>query len=153
MEKLQPMLFSLALVMAASFALSCGATPTPPPLSCGASLAPSSGGGNPATEPQSITIIPATADAQDCPDQQVQFTATGHYSSAPFTVTPQPATWSACLQHAPTSEVSVSATGLAQCATGADGTYTILAVDPGNCLAVGPCGVCDVVGTAQLTCP
>lgn len=136
MERLRLALFLLGLVLAASFVLSCGAS-APRQL-------------------QSITLSPATADAQDSHNGQVQFTTTGHYNTAPRTVTPQSATWGVCYQNAPTSEVSVTTAGLAQCANGADGTYTIWANDPTNptCNVLGPCGEgCSIVGTAQLTCP
>src|SRR5713101_9702387 len=83
MERLWFMLSFLALVLAASFALSCGAS--------------SHGQG----QLQAITLSPTTADAQS-----VQFTATGIYINPSHTVTPQPATWGACYQGAPTTEVS-----------------------------------------------
>jgi hypothetical protein len=139
MEKLRPTLFSLALVLAASLILSCGASPTM----------------NPNRHLQSITLSPATAGALD-PGGQVQFTATGHYNAAPVTVTPQPANWSACYQEAPTTSVSVTATGLAKCAVagGPVTVYSIFAFDPTNCGAIAACGGgCTIVGTAQLTCP
>ena len=55
------------------------------PIACGdpATMAPPSG-----RQLESITVSPATADAQG---QAVQFTATGHWSAAPLTTTPQPA--------------------------------------------------------------
>ena len=140
MEKLRFTLSFLALVLAASFALSCGAR---------------SQGQDPL---QSITLSPATADAQDYPDGQVQFTATGFYTDPPRTVTPLSAMWGTCYQNAPTSEVSVTSGGVAQCAPGAVGTYTVWANDPPSpnvgCLAITACGGgCFVVGSAQLTCP
>jgi hypothetical protein len=57
----------------------------------------------------------------------------------------------------PTTEVSVTQGGMAQCASGATGTYTVFAFvtirsscDPAQDL----CGDgCTVVGKAQLTCP
>jgi hypothetical protein len=140
METLQLTLFSLALVLAASFALSCGtSSQSHDPL-------------------QSITLTPATADAQDYPNGQVQFTATGNYIDPSRTVTPLSATWGACFENASTSKVSVTAGGVAQCAPGAVGTYTVWANDPPQssveCLAITACGGgCFVAGTAQLTCP
>ena len=140
MEKLRFMLSFLALILTASLASSCGA---------------SSHGQNPL---QSITLSPATADAQDYPNGEVQFTATGHYVDPPHTVTPQSATWEACQQNGPiTTEVSLTQGGVAQCAIGAAGTYSINAwnsdkIEP---CAINACGilVCAIVGTAQLTCP
>jgi hypothetical protein len=120
----------LALVLAASFALSCG-----------------SGQG----QLQSIALSPAAADAQQ------QFTATGSYVNPNHTVTPQPATWGACQQNVPTTEVSVTQGGVAQCASGATGTYTVFAFVTirSSCNpAQDQCGDgCTVVGKAQLTCP
>jgi hypothetical protein len=120
----------LSLVLAASFVLSCG-----------------SGQG----QLQSITLSPAAAAAQQ------QFAATGFYVHSNHTVTPQPATWGACYQGAPTAEVSVTQGGLAQCASGASGTYDVFAFVTVNqvcTLSQNQCGGgCNVVGTAQLTCP
>jgi hypothetical protein len=99
----------------------------------------------------SITVAPASAEGQG---QPVQFTATGHWSAAPLTVTPQAATWGACINNAATSAVMVSSSGAAQCASGAKGTYTVFAFDMTNCNAITACGGgCTIAGTAQLTCP
>ena len=132
-------LYVLALVGAAAFALSCGS------------------GSDPNHMLQSITLSPATADAQDYPGGLVQFTATGYYVVAPKTVTPLSAGWGSCYNNAPTNAISVS-DGVAQCASGAAGTFTVWANDPpglgGMCNAITACGGgCFVVGTAQLTCP
>jgi len=86
----------------------------------------------------------------------VQLTATGHYSGAPFMITPQPATWGACFQNAPTNAVSVISSGLAQCqvASGPTVTYSVFAFDSTNCSLITACGGgCTIVGAAQLTCP
>jgi hypothetical protein len=67
-----------ALAIAAVFALSCGSsTPVERRL-------------------QSITLNPASADADNYANGQVQFVATGHYSTAPVTVSPLSATWGVC---------------------------------------------------------
>jgi hypothetical protein len=129
MERLRFTLSFLALVLAACLALSCGASQGPGQL-------------------QSIALRPATADAQ------AQFTATGYYVHPSHTVTPQSATWGACYQGAPTTEVPVTQGGVAQCANGATGTYTVFAFVGTNCNVINACGGgCTVVGTAQLTCP
>lgn len=131
MEKFRLMLSVFALFLAASFALSCGASQGPGQL-------------------QSITLSPATADAQE------QFTATGFYVHPSHNVTPQSATWSACYQGAPTTDVSVTQTGMAQCTSGAGGTYSVYAGVPlpGQSCAILACGGgCQIVGNAQLTCP
>ncbi len=140
MEKLGFMLSVLTLVLAASLALSCGASQQ--------------------SRLQSITLSPANADAQSFPDGEVPFTATGNYVDPTHTVTPQPANWVACQKGLPTTDASVTSAGVARCATGAVGTYSINAWDistgPGtyNCSAITACGGgCTVVGTAQLICP
>ena len=138
MKSLRLTLWSLALILCASLALSCGGTN-------------SSNG-----KLQSISISPPSSSAL-APNGQVQFTATGHYNGAPYTVTPQPAWWGACFQGAPTAAVSVSSSGLAECVTPDDPTvtYSVFAFDSGNpgCNAINACGGgCTVVGTAQLTC-
>jgi hypothetical protein len=111
---------------------------------------------------QSLTVNPATADAQNYPGGLVQFTATGTYAAPPSPVAPLAATWGACDQSGvDTSEISVSANGVAQCKSGAAGTYKVWAFDlvtpPGGaeCLVETACGGgCGrVTGTAQLTCP
>jgi hypothetical protein len=140
MERLRFTLSFLALVLLASLASSCGA---------------SSQDQDPLL---SITLTPATADAQDYPNGEVQFTATGHYTNPPRTVTPLSAGWGTCYQDASTSEVIITAPGVAKCASGAVGTYTVWANDPPDpnveCLVMNACGGgCFVAGTAQLTCP
>jgi hypothetical protein len=109
---------------------------------------------------QSITLSPATADAQQYPDGQVQFVVTGYYNTAPLTVAPLPATWGACYQSSPTTEISINSTGGAQCGVGAVGTYVIWANDPlpdtgvYSCPSTNACGQgCVFSATAQLTCP
>lgn len=117
------------------------------------------GCGSPPRELQSITVTPAAATAKGLP---VQFTATGHWSQSPVTMTPEQATWGACTaNNAPTTDVTVSAAGLATCASGAAGTYYVFAWDPEFgyrgpvCTAVTACGSgCGrVSATVQLTCP
>jgi hypothetical protein len=108
---------------------------------------------------ESLSVSPASSSANG---SAVQFTATGHWSLTPTTVMPQAATWGACTDDGvPTSNVTVSTTGLATCASGATGTYMIFAWDPDygytgpECLAITACGGgCGrVSATSQLTCP
>ena len=141
MEKLRFALSFLALLLTACLALSCGASQSQSQL-------------------QSMALSPAQADAQSYPDGQVPFVATGYYSNPNRTVTPQPANWVACQQNAATTDVSVTNTGVAQCAIGATGTYSIKAWDIPNTVGNFPCpsmtgcsGGCAVWATAQLTCP
>ncbi len=142
--KNQQVVFALcALAAAGTFALACGSSvPVRHQL-------------------QSITLAPVSANAQDYANGQVAFVATGHYSTAPLTVSPLSANWGACYQFAATSAVSVTSSGLAQCASGATGSYTVWANQPADlppgvysCTAETACGGgCTVQGSAQLTCP
>ncbi|HTC45824.1 MAG TPA: hypothetical protein VK722_00760 [Candidatus Aquilonibacter sp.] len=109
---------------------------------------------------QNISVSPSTADAQNYPNGQVQFTATGTYNTAPMTVTPLQASWGAVQNNAPTTGVTITSGGVAQCAAGATGVYSIGAwnVIPTKgavCDVIGPWdNPCNsVLGTAQLTCP
>jgi hypothetical protein len=115
------------------------------------------GCGVPARQLDSITVSPATASGS-----QVQFTATSHWSAAPDTVTPETANWAVCdTQGSPTKLVTVNSDGLAQCASGTTGAFTIYANHPAvptpkaDCNVVNACGGgCGIItGTAQLTCP
>jgi hypothetical protein len=121
-------------------------------LSCGSSAAQH--------QLQSITLSPASADAQQYSDGQVQFVVTGYYKTAPLTVAPLPAKWGACYQSSPTTEISINSAGVAQCGIGAVGTYVIWANDPlpdtgvYSCPSTNACGEgCVFSATAQLTCP
>lgn len=109
---------------------------------------------------QSLIVDPATADAQNYSNGKVQFTATGNYVHPSRTVTPQPANWAACQNGTPTADVSVTASGIAQCASGAVGQFPIHAWDARsgqgvvNCTAITACGGgCTIEASAQLTCP
>jgi hypothetical protein len=117
-------------------------------LSCGTSSQ------GPTGQLQSITLMPAMADAQDYPDGNVPFVATGIYADPPITIAPLTASWGVCQKGLPTVFASVSTTGVASCASGAAGAYQVFAFKPTNCTAINACGGgCTVVGTAQLTCP
>jgi hypothetical protein len=108
--------------------------------------------------PSSVTVTPATADAQDFPDGAVQLTATGYFSTMPSPVSPLSVTWKACNS----SAISVSTGGVARCNAGAVGTYSISAASyyhsNSQCQAMLACGSVGadcfaVYGVAQLTCP
>ena len=121
-------------------------------LACGSPAKPMSNPGS----IQSVTVSPAIADARNYPDGQVQFVATGYYNMPPSPITPLTATWGVCQNNVPTTEVTVSTRGLAQCSAGAVGTYSVFAGDfpDPSCNAITACGGgCLVTGTAQLTCP
>jgi hypothetical protein len=122
-------------------------------LSCGA--------GNSQSQLTSVAVNPPGADAQNYPSGEVPFVATGYYSNPMHTVTPlTTATWTACNNGNPTTDIILSQSGTAQCASGAKGTYSINATaitTSKACPAITPCGAlvggCTVTGIAQLTCP
>ena len=110
---------------------------------------------------KSVSLTPPAADAQGAP---VQFTATGYFNQPPSPAQLVSANWGVCDQNLPTTAASVSSSGLARCAAGLVGTYTVWAwaeragscggnngADPAN--LCGGAGECQVTGTAQLTCP
>jgi hypothetical protein len=142
MKLFGPQLFFLLLIAAAVLTLACGSSSS--------------------HIPQTVTVSPATADAQNFANGQVQFTATAYYNSMPSPVNLAPATWSACVTSSsqPMNGVTISASGAAQC-SGGIGTYMIDAFVPdptfrgvcagGSTPCGGSCG--GVVGSAQLTCP
>jgi len=144
MRRSGPLAFT-ALLVVATIALGCGSP---------SNSSNSPGQTNPGI-PQSITVAPAVADAKYYPDGEVQFVATGYYSTPPSPITPLAVQlWGVCQNNAPTSEVEISKIGLAQCAAGANGTYSVFASDSTMCLAITACGGgCYVTGTALLTCP
>ena len=89
----------------------------------------------------SVTASPATADAKDFPNGQVQFTPTGIYNKPPTTVTPQPVTaWLV----SPNGVATIDQNGLAQCLPTQVGTATI---------QVGIAGDGPLRDVAQLICP
>ena len=101
----------------------------------------------------SITVCPGSADPHTA-GGEVQFTATGNFTAPPWAVTPQPARWGVCQNNNSTTAALVSSQGLAKCASGATGTYTVFAYDMTDCNALTVCGGgCTISGTAQLTCP
>jgi|SRR5580704_13489000 hypothetical protein len=118
-------------------------------------------GSSPQRVLKSVSLTPATANAGG---SSVQFAATGYFNQQPSPVEPLTANWGACYQNHATTAVTVSENGLAQCAVGASGTYTVWAWSENNSKNCGgtlpvpanPCGgagECQVTGTAQLTCP
>jgi hypothetical protein len=116
-------------------------------------------GNGPQRQIVSLSVSPSPADGP-----QAQFTATGTYTTHPVMVSPLQGNWSVLDNNGhPTTEVSINTNGLAQCASGASGIFTVgawvlLLPSPppqGTCNVIGPfgdpCG--SVLGTAQLTCP
>jgi len=106
----------------------------------------------------SVSLSPAVADAQNFPNGQVQFSATGTYGSSSKPVPAMNLTWCIGTTNGDcngniVSVASVSSTGVAQCLPGASGSATVLAGSGGR--PTNPDGgfPLSVFGTAQLTCP
>jgi hypothetical protein len=149
-----PQLFLLSLVSAAALTLACGSSPKQMQVS-GCPVAVTSPSSNTTGVLQSISLCPATANAENFPDGEVQFTAGGVYNTAPKYVSPlKTYGWGACQAGVSTNDVVISQTGLAHCAAGASGVYSVYTSVATACNAVGPCGTgCLISGYAQLTCP
>jgi hypothetical protein len=124
-----------------------------------AALTTSCGGGvaDPPRQLVSITVTPAIADAQNFPNGQVQFTATGTFSdgsksqittlwtlNGPFTETAIP-------------NIMLNSSGMAQCVAGGFvGTGGVFATAPADTnipLSQMTMLTKNVSGTAQITCP
>jgi|SRR5215469_990900 len=105
-----------------------------------------------ATQPrqlQSMSVSPTSADAQNFPNGQVQFTATGSFTQPP---SPAPATVLNWTLSDPTLG-SITQSGVAQCNSGAVGVTKVQANGgPAPCKGTG-CTAALIIGTAQLTCP
>jgi|SRR6185312_91773 hypothetical protein len=104
----------------------------------------------------SISVAPATADANNFPNGEVQFTATGKFSDG--TTAPIAVMWSA---QPPFTTVAdfflLNSSGVGQCiAGGTEGKMTVFATapaDPSLPLSQMTVRTTNVTGTAQLTCP
>jgi hypothetical protein len=150
MRNFGPQLFLFLLVLTAAITLACG-SPTSPISSAGCT---SAGSANTSGILQSIALCPATADAKDYTNGEVQFMATGYYDTKPSPAVAQDITWGVCYQNAPTSAVSMNTGGLAQCTAGASGAYNVFASQLTECNAITACGGgCQIAGFAKLTCP
>jgi hypothetical protein len=108
---------------------------------------------------QSLTVSPATADAQSFPGGKVQFTAAGTFSMAPITVMSPPVLWSIGnpFGSPPVNmpAASVDANGLAQC-NGFVGKVIVEATAPSEPeipILQMTSMTSTVSGTAQMTCP
>jgi hypothetical protein len=108
---------------------------------------------------QSITVTPASADAQASPGGKVQFTATGTFSMAPMTVMSPAVLWSIGSPFSsppPTMPAaSIDSTGLAQC-NGFVGRVIVEATAPTEpeIPLLGMTSMTSTVsGMAQLICP
>ena len=98
---------------------------------------------------QSISVTPASADAQNFTNHQVQFTALGNYSQPPSPSEITPTGWS--LSDPRVATIGMS--GLAQCKSGALAVVTVRAFACcAPCSGTG-CTAAQLLGTAQLSCP
>lgn len=98
---------------------------------------------------QSISVLPASADAQNFPNHQVQFTALGNYSQSPSPSEITPTGWSL----SDPSVATIGMSGLAQCKSGALAVVTVRAFACcAPCSGTG-CTAAQLLGTAQLSCP
>jgi hypothetical protein len=110
---------------------------------------------------QSVSLSPATADAQNFPNGQVSFTATGAFSKppSPSPLTGKDVTWcagqsaGACAGNVNPGAL-VDQNGVAQCVAGFVGTTYVMAGTAGT-PSQNPDGgqALKVFGSAQLTCP
>jgi hypothetical protein len=106
---------------------------------------------------QSMTVTPATADAQNSANGQVQFTATGIFSKPPSPgpvtfVSPYSGSWAADPSIA-TLVGTANGTATFQCVAGASGTTTVKAIASTNAAQGTGATSTAVTGTAMLTCP
>jgi hypothetical protein len=112
-SRLFPFLF--LLVLASTMTQACGSPMSSVAPNCGTAPTAANSG-----VPATISVCPATADAKDYPNGQVQFVATGYFAAPPSPVSPlKVEIWGACQQQSSTTEVSITSTGLAQCDPGA----------------------------------
>ena len=119
-----------------------------------------SGGGS-SRQLQSVTLAPASADAQSFPGGQVPFAASGTFSKSPSPVelTSKDVQWcvgtstGACVGNI-NPGASVDQNGLAQCNAGFVGTANILAGNVAS-MPMNPDGGAQLktFGAARLTCP
>jgi|SRR5215467_7510864 len=134
MERLRLLFPSLALAFLALALISCGSS---------------------SKKLQSISITPATADAKDFTNGQVQYTAAGTYSDG-SQVKPLTVLWSPGPPWVAPRPILVNDNGLASCGTAPAGTYPVWAGAP-NDLSTPVSRMNQstpmATATAQLTCP
>ncbi|HTW57968.1 MAG TPA: hypothetical protein VMD99_07560 [Terriglobales bacterium] len=147
MRTFGPQWFFFLFLLAAAITLACGSSQHAM-TGCG-----SVAGSNTTGSLQSVSVCPATADAQQYSDGEVPFAAVGVYSTQPSPASLTAVVWGVCQQGQPTDLVTVTETGVAKCGAGASGTYTVWATGTPVCNVVGPCGACGPTGKAELTCP
>ena len=104
---------------------------------------------------ESMTISPATADAQTYTNGQVTFTAMGTFSKPPSPamvpvpfVTPYSGNWMV----SDANIATIDGNGVAKCVSGATGTVNVIAEVSADAADPGQTSVA-VSASAQLTCP
>jgi len=109
---------------------------------------------------QSIGVTPSTADAQNYPSGQVQFTATGTFTKPPSPAPvpfAQPYTggWSISNSSSGRNQsiATINQAGLAQCKPGASGTVTVTAMASNGACHGAQCTSVAIQGSGTLTCP
>jgi hypothetical protein len=122
-------------------------------------LATGCGGGtaDPRKTLVAITVTPASADAQNFSNGQVQFTAVGTFSDG--SKAPIQALWTlnGPFTETPVANISLNSSGLARCVAGGFvGTSGVFATAPANpALPISQMTMLtkNVSGRAQITCP
>jgi hypothetical protein len=122
-------------------------------------LATSCGGGtaDPSKQLVAINITPASADAQNFPNGQVQFTAVGTFSDGTKSAIQALWTLNGPFTETPVANISLTSSGLAHCVVGGFvGTSGLFATAPSNpALPISQMTMLtkNISGTAQITCP
>jgi hypothetical protein len=101
-----------------------------------------------------VEVSPAAADAQNFPNGNVHFVATGNFTAPPTPV--KPLTVSIWTSSTPSIATVDPNSGVAQCVSGASGTVTITARAPSGGPDMPQAMATTAVlvgGSAQLTCP
>jgi hypothetical protein len=109
---------------------------------------------------QSVTLVPASADAKDYPNGQIPMTATGAYNKPPSPVllTSNDIVWCVGTTDGNCngnigSPVIVDVNGVAQCSVGQTGTATVLAGKPSSNAVADRGQKLKIFASAQITCP
>ena len=109
---------------------------------------------------QSVTILPAAANAQNFPNGKVSFTATGTFSRppSPEKLTSMDVSWCVgdsqgrCVGNI-NPGITVDSNGVASCVGTFSGTVTVLAGKSKSVMMPDGGSQMGVFGSAQLTCP
>jgi len=109
---------------------------------------------------QSVNLSPTAADAQNYPNGQVSFKATGTFSQppSPSPLTSQDVVWCVGLSSGQCAGnvnpgATVDTNGVAQCGSGFVGTTYIMAGTAGKPMNPDGGQPLKIFGAAQLTCP